>query len=357
MRKGRSLIRKRREKVGLPPGTLVHLGEKRTEKPLITLINFNESTLDIREVASAEECAPFLSEDTVTWINVDGLHQTDLVEKFGAFFQVHPLALEDILNTDHRPKMEDYDAYVFLVLKMLFYEEAEGEVQAEQVSLILGQNYVLSFQEQRGDVFDGIRERLRTNKGRLRKSGPDYLAYALLDAIVDSYFGILEKISDQIEVMEEALVFDPTPGTLQRIHHFKREMILLRKSVWPLREVISGLQREDTPLVGKTTGIFLRDVYDHTIQVVDTVETFRDIISGMLDLYLSSMSNRMNEIMKVLTIMATIFIPLTFIVGVYGMNFAYMPELKWHWGYFGIWGIMVGIAVVMIFFFKRKKWL
>jgi magnesium transporter len=351
------LLRKREQKIGLPPGSLIHIGERKAERVRISLIDFSATSLEEKEVARIEECYPALERDTVSWINIDGLHQVDLLEQVGTRFQIHPLVLEDILTTDHRPKLEDYDSYLFLVLKMLFFDGTTREVRAEQVSLILGPDYVLSFQEQRGDVFEAVRERIRNNKGRIRKSGADYLAYALLDAIVDSYYGILEQISDQIEYLEEELVVDPTSSTLNKIHHFKREMILLRKSVWPLRELISALQREGTPLVQKSTGIFLRDVYDNTVQVVDTVETFRDIISGMLDLYLSSMSNRMNEIMKVLTIIATIFIPLTFIAGVYGMNFSYMPELKWRWGYFAVLGVMLVIAGGLLWFFRRKKWL
>jgi magnesium transporter len=279
------------------------------------------------------------------------------LEKLGAAFELHPLVLEDILNTEHRPKCEDCDDYFFIVLKMLSLDDGTEEIRAEQVSIILGPAYVLSFQEREGDVFDGVRQRIHNGKGRLRALGPDYLAYALIDSVVDSYFAILEKIGDRIEALEEELIVDPDPTTLQKIHRFKRQMILLRKSVWPLREIVGELQREESPLIRASTGIFLRDVYDHTIHVVDTVETFRDIISGMLDLYLSSISNRMNEVMKVLTIMATIFIPLTFIAGIYGMNFEFMPELKWRWGYAGVWFVMVGVFAALLLYFKKRKWL
>ncbi|HKK01284.1 MAG TPA: magnesium/cobalt transporter CorA [Desulfuromonadales bacterium] len=350
------IAKKRSHKAGLPPGSLVHIGEKRAEKARITLIRYNETqheerSVTLREAAAAREAG------TVSWINIDGLHQVELLEEVGTLFGIHPLVQEDILNTDHRPKLEDYDDYLFIVLKMLFYDEQAEAIRTEQISLVLGSDYVLSFQEEPGDVFDGIRERLRINKGRLRKLGADYLAYAIIDAIVDGYFGILETIGDHIEEMEEELVSDLSPATLQQIHSFKREMIMLRKSVWPLREVLSNLRRQDSALIRESTDIFLRDVYDHTIQVVDTVETFRDVISGMLDLYLSSVSNRMNEVMKVLTIIATIFIPLTFLAGIYGMNFTYIPELKWHWGYFALWGVMLAIAAVMLVFFHRKRWL
>ncbi len=240
---------------------------------------------------------------------------------------------------------------------MLYYNEAKNELEIEQVSLIIGANFIVSFQEKKGDVFETIRVRIRNGKGKVRKEGADYLAYALVDAIVDSYFIILEKMGGKIEDIEEKLVADPTTETLQTIHNLKRDMMFLRRSVWPLREVISGLERTGSPLIKETTDIYLRDVYDHTIQVIDTIETFRDMTSGMLDIYLSSVSNRMNEVMKVLTIIATIFIPLTFIAGIYGMNFKYMPELEWHWGYFAALLIMVIIGVVMLINFRKKKWL
>jgi magnesium transporter len=240
---------------------------------------------------------------------------------------------------------------------MLDYDREESKIKVEQVSLILGENFVISFQETEGDIFNPIRERVRNNKGRVRKMGADYLAYVLIDAVVDNYFLILEALGEQIESMEEELVANPTPETLQTIHNLKREMIFLRKSVWPLRELISGLERGESALIRESTGIYLRDVYDHTIQVIDTVETFRDMLSGMLDIYLSSVSNRMNEVMKVLTIIATIFIPLTFLAGIYGMNFEFMPELRWHWSYPLVWCVMIVIGVAMIFYFKRKKWL
>lgn len=356
----KKLIRKRTgKKAGSAPGTLVHIGEKAAESVRIRVMDYDGERLEETEIdaAAAAGCRRYGETPTVSWINVDGIHQTEVIEALGNAFALHPLVQEDILNTEQRPKMESYDNALFLVFKMLSYDEILDEVRTEQVSLILGPTWVLSFQEREGDVFDGVRERLRGGKGRIRRQGADYLAYALLDAAVDSYFGILEKIGDDIEELETELINAPVPATLERIHHFKREMILLRKAVWPLREVISGLQRDESDLVADTTDVYLRDVYDHTIQILDTVETFRDIIAGMLDLYLSSISNRMNEIMKVLTIIATIFIPLTFIVGVYGMNFVYIPELKWHWGYFAVWGVMLAIAGAMFVFFRRRKWL
>jgi magnesium transporter len=264
---------------------------------------------------------------------------------------------EDIVNTEHRPKLEDFDAYLFVVLKMLRFDAGQASIHTEQVSLVLGSGFVLSFQEQEGDVFDDVRQWLRENKGRLRTMGADYLAYALLDAVVDSYFAILENLGEQIELLEEELINRPSPDTLSRIHHFKREMILLRKAIWPLREIIGGLQRVGSPLIQNGTAIFLRDIHDHTIQIMDTIETFRDVLSGLLDLYLSSISHRMNEVMKVLTIIATVFIPLTFVAGVYGMNFEYMPELHWRWSYPVLWLIMLGIAAGMMIYFRRRQWL
>jgi len=350
-------IKKRSKKVGLPPGTLVHIGEKKTDKVRITIIDYDEANFEEKEIKTVEECFPFKNKPTVTWINIDGIHDIKIIEKIGKHFDLHPLILEDIVNTGQRPKIEDFGDYIFVVLKMLYYNEKEDEIQAEQVSLILGSNFVISFQEREGDVFNPIRERIRSGKGRIRKMGADYLAYALIDTIVDSYFIILEKLGEKIESIEEELVTNPTPETLQAIHHLKREMIFLRKSVWPLREVVNRLERGESTLIHESTGIYLRDVYDHTIQVIDAIETSRDMLSGMLDIYLSSVSNRMNQIMKVLTIIATIFMPLTFIAGIYGMNFEFMPELAWPWGYPLVLLVMVVIGISMLIYFRRKKWL
>jgi magnesium transporter len=344
--------------IGLSPGALVHIGKKKIEKARIRLIDYDEAQLQEKEPKTVEECFPFKDLPTVTWVNIDGLHDIRIMEKIGKHFGLHPLVLEDILNTEQRPKIEDFDDHIFVVLKMLYYDETDGEIRAEQISVILGSNFVLSFQERVGDIFNPLRERIRGAKGRVRKMGPDYLAYNLLDAIVDNYFAVLEKLGEQIEGMEEELVSNPTPDTLQRIHNLKREMIFLRKSVWPLREVVSRLERGESELIKDSTGIYLRDVYDHTIQVIDTIETYRDMLSGMLDIYLSSISNRMNQVMKVLTIIATIFIPLTFVAGIYGMNFEYMPELKWHWFYpKAFWLVMLGVAAMMLVYFRRKRWL
>jgi len=351
------LLKKRSAKTGLPPGTLIHVGKASAAKVKITRLAYDEASLQEDVAGTIDACIPLEGRPGVTWIDVDGIHQVEVLEQLGECMGVHPLVLEDILNTDQRPKLEDFDDYLFIVLKMFRYDDQSGEMEAEQISLLLGPNFVVSFQERPGDVFDPIRERIRAGKGRIRKLGTDYLAYALIDAIVDHYFIVLEQVGEKIEFLEEELVTDPTPETLQTIHDLKRDMIFLRKSVWPLREVVGGLERRESPLIGESITVYLRDVYDHTIQVIDTLETFRDMISGMLDIYLSSISNRMNEVMKVLTIIATIFIPLTLIAGIYGMNFKYMPELEQPWGYPMVWGVMLAIAVVMLIYFRRKRWL
>jgi magnesium transporter len=347
----------RTKKTGLPPGTIVYVGRKKSASTRTRIIEFNETHIKEKEILEIEEVFPSKDQKTTYWINIDGLQKIDIIEKIGKQFGIHPLVLEDIANTRQRPKMEDFGDYIFAVLKMLQYNEEDKETQVEQISLILGSNWVISFQENEGDVFDSIRERLRTDKGRIRKMGADYLVYALLDAVVDNYFVVLERIGEKIEGIEDEIVTNPSPETLQAIHDLKRQMILLRKSVWPLREVISRLERWESKLINKSIDIFLRDVYDHTIQVIDAVETFRDMLSGMLDIYMSSVSNRMNEVMKVLTIIATIFIPLTLVAGIYGMNFTYMPELEWIWGYPFILLIMLAVGIVMLFYFRKRKWL
>jgi magnesium transporter len=350
------VLKKRSKKTGLPPGTLVHIGEEKTESVKITILNYDETQFQEVEVSKVEECLPFKDKPNVTWINIDGIHQVDIIEKIGHYFNLHPLLLEDIMNTEQRPKMEDYGDYIFVVMKMLSYDEKDGEIKAEQISLVLGSNYVISFQEREGNVFDSIRGRMKNEKWRIRRMGADYLVYSLIDIIIDNYFTILEKLGEKIEDLEDELVVNVRPETLRSIHNLKREMLSLRKSVWPLREVVNGLERGESSLIHKSTYVYLRDVYDHTIQVIDTIETFRDMLAGMFDIYLSSISNRLNEVMKVLTIIATIFIPLTFIVGLYGMNFEYMPELKMRWAYPAVLILMLVIAVTMLVYFKRKRW-
>jgi len=351
------IIKRRSIKAGLPPGTLVHIGEKRTEPVRISILDYAEDQVEEVEAGEVSDCLKYKDKPTVTWINLEGIQQIEVIEALGRHFDLHPLVLEDILNTDQRPKVEDFGVYLHIVLKMFSLDAGQEKVQSEQISLILTKKFVLSFQEGlEGDVLNPLRERIRTDKGSIRKMGADYLAYSIIDGIVDNYFVILERLGEKVEELQEELVARPDPHMLRNLHQLKNEMILLRKAVWPLREVISSLERADSPLIQSSTKIFLRDVYDHTIQVIDSIETFRDLLSGMLDIYLSSLSYRMNEIMKVLTIIATLFIPLTFIVGIYGMNFRYLPELDWRWGYFVVWAVMIAVGTGMVVYFKRKKW-
>jgi magnesium transporter len=351
------LFKKASEKAGLPPGSPVHVGDRKAEEIKITLIDYDNTKYEEREIENIEESFPFKETPTVTWINVDGLHEVDIIEKIGGHFGLHPLVQEDIVHTGQRPKFENLDEHIFVILKMFYYREDDDEVDAEQVSIILGSNFVISFQEQEGDTFNFVRDRLRKSKGRIRRMGADYLAYVLIDSIVDNYFSLLERYGEKIEALEEELTADPSIESLNTIHHLKKEIMLLRRSVWPLREVIGGLQREESSLIGDAIMVFIRDLYDHTIQVIDSIDTLQEILSGLQDLYLSSVSNKMNEVMKVLTIFAAIFIPLTFMAGIYGMNFEYMPELKLHWAYPALWVAMITVALGLLIFFKRRKWL
>jgi magnesium transporter len=344
-------------KTGEPPGTLVYTGEKKLERTRITLMEYNDAEFFEREVEDVASCFPLKDKPTVTWLNMNGLHDISTLEKIGNAFGIHPLVLEDILNVDQRPKFEDFGEYIFIVLKMAHLDKANNDLQLEQVSLIVTKDCVVTFQEMEGDAFEGIRERIRGYKGRTRRMGVDYLAYVLIDAIVDGYFGVLDKLGERTETLETELVANPDPATLQTIYRLKRDMIFLRRSVWPLREVIASLERGTSTLIHDSTLVYLKDVYDHTIQVIDTVESLRDMVTGMLDIYLSSVSNKMNEIMKVLTIIATIFIPLSFFAGVYGMNFRYMPELESHLAYPVLLIGMACVAAIMLLYFRSKKWL
>ena len=326
------------------------------DEALVHVIRYSESGFDEQKVGGSQ-FMPSKGSSGVIWINVDGYEQPVVHERIGNCFGFHPLVLEDILSKDQRPKLDDYDDYLYIVLKMLDYDDTKDEILVEQVSLILGSGFVLSFQDKGGDVFDPVRERLRSGKGRIRKAGADYLAYTLVDAIVDNYFVILEKIGDRIDYLEAELVANPKPEKLDLMHGLKREMLFLRNSVWPLREVIGAMVRGGSSLIQESTEVYLRDVHDHTIQVIETIETFRDMLSGMLDIYLSSVSNRLNEVMKVLTVISTIFMPLTFVAGVYGMNFRHMPEIGWRWGYPVVLGVMLLVALLMLLYFRRKRWL
>jgi magnesium transporter len=343
---------------GLPPGTLVHVGEQKVEKVRMTVIDYDGESFQEKVVGGVEECFSYKDKPTTTWINVDGVHDVEIVGKLGACYGIHPLVLEDVVNTVQRPKMLDFGDYIFLSLKMLYFEDGAGDqVKVEQVSVIFGANFVLSFQEDVGDVFDPVRDRIRKGTGKIRRSGPDYLAYSLIDSIVDGYFAVFEWLGERIEEVQERLIVDPTLENLQSIHRLKSETIELRKAVWPLREVIANLERVESPLVRKDTLIFLRNVYGHTIEIIETIESFRDLIAGMIDIYLSSLSMKLNEVMKVLTIIATIFIPLTFVVGIYGMNFKYMPEIGWRYGYPMVMLVVLAIGVSMLVYFRKKRWL
>lgn len=349
--------KKRTAKIGLPPGTLIHIGEKKVGEPKITLIEYTAETYTAKTLTSLKECPPLKEAPTITWLNITGLHQVELMEEVGACFNIHPLVLEDILNTTERPKLENYENYLFVILKRFNLAERTEEIEEDQVALILGKNYVLSFEEKENQSFNIIREQLKIGQNLLRKSGADYLAYSLIDITVDHYFSVLEKLGEKIEVLEVEVVEKPVRETLEKIHQIKRKLLTLRKSIWALREVLNSLERIGSPLLSRETLIYLRDVYDHSIEIIETVETYREMLSGMLDIYLSSLSNRLNEVMKVLTIIATIFMPLTFIAGVYGMNFRYMPELYWKWSYPVVWLIMIAIGVAMYYYFKRRGWL
>jgi magnesium transporter len=346
----------RKGRAGLSPGTVEFHGEQKVDQVRLTVWNYDTENVEIHEPATAEECFHYRDTPQISWINIDGLHDTELLKKIGEHYGLHPLVLEDIVHTHQRPKLEDFDKYMYVVMRMIDYNVDTHEITSEQLSLILGENYVLTFQERPGDVFNPVRQRLQKS-ARLRLSRCDYLAYALLDAVVDRHFVILEAFGEDVEDLEDGLLDNPSTKLLEKTHALKRELIVLRKAVWPLREVVSGLERSESSLIGKETKLFLRDLYDHTIQVIDGVESYRDMTSGLQDLYLSSVSNKMNEVMKVLTIIATVFIPLGFMAGVFGMNFEFMPELKWKWSYPLFWVAAGAVAGTMITYFRKKDWL
>lgn len=348
---------RRAKKSGLPPGTAVFVGEQKQEMIDISILHYSREHIEEMHKASVEDCMQLPKGIDITWINVNGIHDVEVVQALANFFGLHPLTTEDISNTHQRPKVEVFDEYILFVLKMLTYDEEKSTVENENVSLILGKNYVISFQERRGDVLDQLRQRIRSGKGKIRSVGADYLAYAIMDGVVDGYFVALEKLGDHIEAIDDEIVTAPDARHMNELHRLKREIVFLRKVIWPLRENASTIEKSSTRLINESIRPFLRDLHDHTIQIIDMVEVYRDIIGGMHDTYLSSVSNRMNEVMKVLTIIGTIFIPLTFIAGIYGMNFENMPELKWTWGYFGLLGVMTAIGLIMLGIFKRRKWL
>lgn len=342
---------------GLPPGTLVPPPHSEGRRVRIKSFNFDSKGFEEKELDSLDDIPQPRSESSVTWINIDGLADIDVLERLGELFGIPDLVLEDILDTNQRPKFEDHERFLFLVTKMFYYYEGEREPRGEQVSFLLRDRMVITIQERAGDVFHEVRERIRNGRGRVRKRGPDYLLSALIDALVDQYFLVLETLGEQVAATEASIFSEAEPEGIQEIHHLRNRVIYLRRSVWPLREVVSHLLRGEQTLIEDSTRPFIRDIYDHTIQVADTLETFRDMLSGLLDVYLSTVSNRMNEVMKVLTIISTLFIPLSFVAGVYGMNFKFMPELDWRYGYPFVLFLMLAIALGFLWFFRKKKWL
>lgn len=320
------------------------------------MVNYSDEDFRIKEATSVEECFSLIDASMVTWINVDDISDARTIEAIGSHFNLHPLLLEDVMNADQRPKMDDYDNHLFLVLKVLFIDPKLGRIESDQVSFVLGEKYLISFQERHSDLFNSILDRLRMGKSRVRRSKADYLLYSLIDIIVDNYFVVLETIGDTVEDVEAKLVSGPTAQTLGGIQRMKKDLIYLRKSVWPLREVLSSLERGESELISDTLRVYFRDIYDHSIHAIDTIETLRDMLSGMLDIYLSSVSNRLNQVMKVLTIISTIFIPLTFIAGVYGMNFKNIPEIGWAYGYPSVILLMILVTLAMLYYFKKKRW-
>ncbi len=349
---------KRRIKHGLAPGSLVFTGVQKMEGTRITLIQYNESVYQEQELKSIDDLLGLMKDfKGVSWINIDGVHDTKTVELIGGHLGLHKLTMEDVLSIGQRPKIDTYDDYLFIVLKMFMYKENTHDLEDEQISFILKENTLLTFQEKEGDVFTHVRNRIKEGKGWSRKRGADYLLYALVDAVVDHYFLVMETLGEAIENIESDLLSAKDDAILPKIHALRNETLYLRRSVYPLREVVNRLEKSEHPAINPDTKIFIRDLYDHTIQVIESIEVFREMASGLVDLYMNTISNKMNSVMKVLTIIATIFIPLTFVVGIYGMNFENMPELGWRYGYFLILGLMVLIVLLMVIYFRKKKWM
>lgn len=343
-------------KVGLPPGSIIHVGEQKIETVSITLTEYDEKNIETCEINSVKEIDPYTDTPQITWVNVCGLHDTELIKQIGEKFNIHPLVLEDILNTETRPKIEVTEKYVFIAMKMLTYNNNESEIVTEQVSFILGDTFVFSFLEKSDNIFNPIKERITNNYGRVRKQQSDYLFYALMDVVVDQYFLVLEQIEHNIELLDDEVITSADQSQIEKIYILKNKLLMTRRSIWPLREIFTRLIREESALINKKIMPYLRDLLDHTIQVTETIELQREITNGIMETHLSMMSFKMNEVMKVLTIIATIFIPLTFIVGIYGMNFPNMPEMKWPWAYFAVWGVMISVVLVMLLYFRRKNW-
>lgn len=350
-------LNKKKKKVGLPPGTLIYTGDKIEEKTKIKVTDYNEDSFKINEFEDLQIDIAKIEKPFTRWIDIYGLAQTKVVEDIGHQFNLHPLVLEDILSPNQRPKLDNFGNYIFTVLKKFSWNQEKEEFEQEQIALVLGENYVISFQERDTSLFNPIYERIQVPKGKVRVMGADYLFYILIDIIIDDYFVVLEKLAEDIEILEDILIKNPEPEILQGIYRLKRFSIELRKSVWPIREVVNKLQREQSKLIHDELQIYIRDIYDHIFRISDLLENYRDIIFGMLDMYLSSVSNKMNDIMKVLTIISTVFIPLSFLAGFYGMNFTHMPELSNIYAYPILIVIMIIIATIMLVFFKRKRWI
>ncbi|NCT17963.1 MAG: magnesium and cobalt transport protein CorA [Flavobacteriaceae bacterium CG_4_8_14_3_um_filter_34_10] len=349
---------KRKSKSGLAPGTLLFTGVQKMTQVDINLIHYFEDYYEEKKLKSIAEVIQMKeSFSGISWVNIDGLHDENTIEEVCSYLGIHKLTMEDILSIGQRPKIEEHTEYLHVVLKMFMLDSVDDTIDDEQLSFILKGNTLITFQERTGDVFDSVRKRIKEGKGFIRKRGADYLLYALLDSVVDNYFIILETFGEKLEDVEIALLENPDKNTLNKLHLLRRETLNLRRSVYPLREVVSRFEKIEEPFINPDIKVFIRDLYDHTIQVIETIEVFRDMASGLLDLYMNSVSNKMNEIMKVLTIMASIFIPLTFIAGVYGMNFENMPELTYKYGYYVVWIVMILLIIGMLFYFKKKKWL
>jgi len=349
--------KKDRFKIGMAPGALVFTGDKKIDEVYINVMSYDEEGF-FQKRSSIEALPEILaSKKKVLWVDVDGLHDVELMEKIGAIFGLHRLTLEDILNVDQRPKMEVFDEYIFATLKMITCPNPESDIAEEQISFILKDEVIITFQEKKGDVFDFVRARIIEFKGNIRRRGADYLMYALLDAVIDNYFLVLENVGEKIDIIEARAMNNPDSDTLKTLYLQRKEMAELRRTVYPLREVIGGFDKYADNKISDSTKPFMRDLYENTIQVIETLEVFRDMSSGVLDLYMNSLSNKMNNIMKVLTMISTIFIPLSFVAGLYGMNFEFMPELRWRYGYFYVLAGMGALTIGMIFFFKKKNWI
>jgi magnesium transporter len=343
--------------LGQVPGALIYTGKRENAELFIETFDYNCDYCNEKELTTVDEAIAFKNSNSITWINLNGLSHTSEIEKLGNHFKFHPLVLEDIVNTSQRPKIDEYENYTFLVIKMMYYD-ANEVIVSEQVSFILGEDYVLSFQEAEGDVFDSLRERLRQAKGRIRTLGADYLLYALIDSIVDHYYAIIETMGNKIEELEDDLFDGLSKNEITtQIQTLKREILKIRRAIFPLREIINRIEKSESKLIDSNTQRYFSDVYDHIIQVTETIDIYREMIWSLMDMYMTTISNKMNEVMKVLTIIATIFIPLTFIAGIYGMNFENMPELHYKYGYQTVWVVMIIMLVGMLYYFKRKKWL